>query len=106
MVGWAFFMTLIANRVYTGIETKILNALNFKVKRDGGPAVVFLTILTLIGAVIALAMSYFWINLIVIGVEGTGFYLLYIVLRQHQNIPSRRKVNVKRLAKQFAKVRA
>jgi hypothetical protein len=106
MIGWAFFMALIVNRVYTGIETKILKVLNFKVQRDGTPAVVFLTVLTLIGSIIALAMSYFWINLIVIGVEGTGFYLLYTVLRQNQNIPIRKKVNVKRLAKQFAKVHA
>lgn len=106
MVGWAFFMALIANRVYLGLETKILEHLNLVVKRDGPGAVVFLTILTLIGCLIALAMSYFWINCIVIGVEATGFYLLYKIMKIYQGIPTKRKVNVKRLAKQVAKVRA
>lgn len=106
MVGWAFFMALIANRVYLGIETKILTSLNFEIKRDGPAAVVFLTILTLIGALIALTMSSFWINLIVIGVEATGFYLLYYVLSQNQKVPVGRKVNVKRLAKLYAKAQA
>ena len=60
MVGWAFFMALIANRVFLGFETKILDHLNLVVTRDSPGAVVFLTILTLIGSVIAFAMSYFW----------------------------------------------
>ncbi|MHA1111866.1 MAG: hypothetical protein ACTSRE_12235 [Promethearchaeota archaeon] len=106
MVGWAFFMALIANRVYLGFETKILASLDLEIKRDGPGAVVFLTILTLIGSLIALAMSFFWINCIVIGVEATGFLLLYKILKTSQGIPSKRKVNVKRLAKQYAKVRA
>jgi len=97
MVGWAFFMVLIANRVYTEIETKLLQSLELKIKRDGPPAVVFLTIITLIGALLGLAMSSFWINIIVIGVEATGFMLLFMIIRQSQSIPTRRKVNVKKL---------
>jgi hypothetical protein len=106
MVGWAFFMALIANRVYLGFETKILTSLDLVVKRDPPGAVVFLTILTLCGSLIALAMSYFWINCIVIGVEATGFFLLYKILQNTQGIPSNKKVNVKRLAKQYAKIKA
>ena len=105
MIGWAFFMALIANRVYLGFETKMLASLDIVVERNGPGAVVFLTILTLIGALIALAMSYFWINCIVFGVEATGFYLLYKILKTSQGKPTKRKVNVKRLAKQYAKVR-
>lgn len=106
MVGWAFFMALIANRIYLGVETKILASLDLVVKRDGPAAVVFLTILTLMGSLIALAMSFFWINCIVIGVEATGFLLLYKILSSSQGNPSKRKINVKRLVKQYAKVRA
>lgn len=107
MVGWAFFMALIANRIYLGLETIILEYLNLEVKRDGPGAVVFLTVLTLIGALVGLAMSYFWINCIVIGVEALGFYLLYTILRNHQNVPPlKRKVNVKRLARQYSRVNA
>ena len=106
MVGWAFFMALIANRVYLGLETKILARLHLEVKRDSPGAVVFLTILTLIGCLIAFAVSYFWINCIVIGVEATAFYLLFKIIKTYQGIPTKRKVNVKRLVKQVAKVRA
>lgn len=106
MVGWAFFMALIANRVYLGLETKILASLDLIVKRDSPGAVVFLTILTLCGSLIALAMSYFWINCIVIAVEATGFLLLYEVIKNTLGIPSKKKVNVKRLAKQYAKINA
>jgi hypothetical protein len=106
MVGWAFFMALIANRVYLGFETKILASLDLIVQRDGPGAVVFLTILALIGSLIALTMSFFWINCIVIGVEATAFLLLYKILKNYQGIPSKKKVNVKRLVKQYAKVRA
>ncbi|TFG21415.1 MAG: hypothetical protein EU530_00235 [Promethearchaeota archaeon] len=106
MVGWAFFLALIANRVYLGFETKILASLDLTIQRDSPGAVVFLTILALIGSLIALAMSFFWINCIAIGVEATAFLLLYKVLKDTQGTPSKKKVNVKRLAKQYAKVRA
>ncbi len=104
MTGWAFFMALIVNRIYLGIETKILASLDLVVKRDSTLAVVFLTILTLIGALIALALSDFWINCIAIGVESLGYYLLYKILKVYQGIPRKRKINVKRIARQYAKI--
>jgi hypothetical protein len=106
MVGWAFFMSLISNRIYLGIETKILDHLNLIIKRDGPGAVIFLTILCLIGSLISLAMNAFWINCLVIAVELIGYYLLFRILKSYQGIPVSRKINVKRLAKQYAKVNA
>ena len=106
MVGWAFFISLLANGVYLGIETKILNHLNLEVKRDGPGAAIFLTALCLIGALISFAMTAFWVNCVVIGVLVLGYYLLYRILKSHQEIPAKRKVNVKRLARQYAKIHA
>ena len=106
MVGWAFFISLLANRVYLGIETKILNHLNLVVKRDGPGVAFFLTALCLIGSLISFAMTAFWVNCVVIGVEGLGYYLLFHILKSYQGIATKRKVNVKRLARQHAKIHA
>ncbi len=105
MVGWAFFTALIANRLYFGLETSILDHLNLEVKRDGRAATIFLTILSIIGALMGFAVSYFWMTLIVIGIEAGAYYLLYIVIRQQQKVPPiKRKINVKRIARQYAKI--
>ena len=106
IVGWAFFISIIANQIYMGIETKILDHLNMVVKRDGSAVIIFLTVLCLIGSLISFAMTAFWVNCIVIGVELVGYSLLYEILKNQQGIQAKRKVNVKRLAKQYAKVNA
>ena len=107
MVGWAFFTALIANRFYFGLESSILKHLNLDVKRDGKAATIFLMVLTIIGALMGYAVSYFWITLIVIAVEACGYYLLYTIIRQQQQVPPvKRKINVKRLARQYAKIQA